>query len=453
MRNAIILAAGKGTRMKSNLTKVMHPLANKPIIGHIVDKLEKINIDHKVVVVGYQSEKIMEYLGSRVEYALQEKLEGTAKAVATAQSLKDMGGDTLIVYGDVGLITAETLEAMYIHNKDKDATLLTVHREEPGHYARVIRDSQGQVERVIEARDCNERQLYIQEVTTGVLCVKTDLLFEFLPQIKKNDSKSQYAISSLIGLLSEAGHRVQSVRAESASEVMGINNRVQLAKANEWLREKINYQHMLNGVTLIDPRSTYIGTDVEIEPDVVIYPNCHIRGKTKIASETIIYANCWLENAIIGSNTKIMDSRITDSEIADDVSVGPYAHIRMHAQVDSKNRIGNFVELKNTKLGYNSRCAHLTYLGDAVVEEEVNIGCGVVTVNYDGKSKHKTYIKRGAFVGSNSNLVAPVTIGENAVTAAGSTITKDVPDGDMAFARNRQENKPGLGLKYKKKEK
>ncbi len=453
MKNAIVLAAGKGQRMKSNLTKVMHPLANKPIIGHIVDKLEDIGVDNTVVVVGYQAEKVEEYLKDRVTFAFQEVLSGTASAVMQATSLAHEEGDTLIIYGDVALISEELLTNMYTHNAEKDLSILTVTREEPSHYARVIRDSQGRVEKIVEYRDCTDRELLIQEVTTGIYCIKNKLLFEYLPKIKHNDVHNCYDLSSLVELLYKDGHSIQSVRAENPIEVMGINDRIQLSVANEVLREQINYKHMLNGVTMIDPKSTYIGMDVEIEADAVIYPNCHIRGKSIIRTETIIYANCWIENSIIGSNCKVMDSRITDSEVKNNVKIGPFAHLRMNTVVEDDNRIGNFVELKKTRLGEDSRCAHLTYLGDSDIGSKVNIGCGVVTVNYDGKHKFKTIVKDGAFIGSNVNLIAPVTIGKNAVVTAGSTITDDVDDEAMAFARSRQENKAGYGLKYKKKEK
>lgn len=453
MRNAIILAAGKGQRMNSNLTKVMHPLANKPIIGHVVEKLEAIGINNIVVVVGYQASKVKDYLGDRVTYVDQPKLLGTANAVQQALEVLPKEGDTLIIYGDVALISETQLDDMYHHNLEKDLTILTVSRGEPGHYARVIRDSQGRVEKIVEYRDCTERESLIQEVATGVYCVKNQALFNYIPMIEKNVSNDAYDLSNIVSLMYKAGEKIQSTRAEDPIEVMGINDRIQLAKANQVLRDKINYKHMLNGVTMIDPSVTFIGMDVIIEPDVVIYPNCHIRGNSTIKSETIIYANCWIENSMIGSNCKIMDSRITESVVRNNVKIGPYAHIRMNSQVEDDNRIGNFVELKNTHLGFDSRCAHLTYLGDSRIGQKVNIGCGVVTVNYDGVNKNETIIEDGAFIGSNSNLIAPVKVGRNAVVTAGSTITEDVEENAMAFARTRQTNKPELGLKYKKKEK
>lgn len=453
MKNAIVLAAGLGTRMKSNLTKVMHPLVNKPIIGHIIDKLEGFDLDHIVVIVGYQGEKIEAYLQDRVEYAHQEKQRGTGDAIRCVESLRGLTGDTLILYGDVPLLSPLTIEALLTYNEDRDLTMVTVHKDDPGHYGRVVRNGQGEIEKIVEARDCNEHQLLIKEVSAGLFCIKNEQLFKYVDRIERNPIDDSFDFSDIVELMSHDGLKIKAIRAENEIEVVGINDRWQLAQANQWLQTEVNKKHMMNGVTFINPEQSYVGMDVELAEDVVIYPNVHLRGKTIVHTGTIIYADSWLENAEIGRDSKINASRITDSQVGNEVTVGPYAHIRMNSVVADHNRVGNFVELKNTNLGASSRVAHLTYLGDSDVGEDVNIGCGVVTANYDGKNKHRTVIGDHAFIGSNCNLIAPVTVGEYALTAAGSTITEDVPAAAMGIARARQVNKENFGAAYIKKEK
>ena len=321
-----------------------------------------------------------------------------------------------------------------------------------GMYGRVIKDQDGKVLKIVEAKDCTNEELNVKEINTGIYCFNNKVLFENLKNIKNDNAQNEYYITDMVALLNSEGYKVTSLVTTDIDEVQGINNQIELAKANKTMQMRINEKHMIDGVCMIDPNNTYIGFDVEIGKNTTIYPNVHLKGTTNIKNDTIIMSNSYLENAIIGENCTIDSSRITDSEIKDDVTVGPFAHIRMHSEVDSKVRLGNFVELKNTKLGYDSRCAHLTYLGDSEIGSKVNIGCGVVTVNYDGKHKFKTIVKDGAFIGSNVNLIAPVTVGENAVVAAGSTCTADVEDKAMAIARARQINKEGYGQKYKDKE-
>lgn len=451
MKSAIVLAAGKGTRMKSSLSKVMHPVCNKPMIGHIVDALEASGVSRIVVVVGHGAERVKEYLKDRVEYALQEPQLGTGHAVMMADMLKDEMGDTIVLCGDGPCIQKETIQKVFAANENYSATVVTSVLEDGARYGRIVRNENGLVEKIIEAKDCNEEQLAIREINTGIFCFKNQLLFEGLKEIKNENAQNEYYLTDLLEIFNGHGYPVNAMVLKDSDEAMGVNDRVDLAKANAWMRQYINHQHMLDGVTLIDPNNTYIDADVVIGEDSIIYPNVTIQGKSIIGKNVTILPGSFLVNAIIEDDVTIDSSRITDSIVRTRSTIGPMSHLRNDTEIGEDCRVGNFVEFKNTKFGNHSKCAHLTYVGDASVGEYVNFGCGVVTVNYDGKDKFRTVIKDGAFIGSNCNLIAPVTIGENALLAAGSTITSDVEDGDMGIARSRQENKTGYGTKYKNK--
>ena len=453
MRSAIILAAGKGTRMKSALNKVMHPVSNKPMIGHIVCSLRKAGVDNIVVVVGHGAESVREYLGDSVRYAVQEPQLGTGHAVMQAQCLADLDGDTLILNGDGPCIQSETIDRVFAANADSEMTVLTAVLPDGERYGRIIRNAEGYVERIVEAKDCTPQELAVIEINTGIFCFKKRLLFAHLKEIRNDNAQQEYYITDLVEIFNRHGLGVKAKIVEDSFEASGVNDKKELAQATRWMQKRINEHWMEEGVTLINPDSTYIGPDVVLGKDVTLYPNVYLEGNTVINDGTTILPQSFLVNAVIGKNCTVDSSRITDSIVHDEVKIGPYAHLRMNCEIDSKNRIGNFVEFKNTKFGFDSRCAHLTYLGDSEIGSKVNIGCGVITVNYDGKNKFHTVVKDGAFIGSNVNLIAPVTVGENAVVAAGSTATQDVPDGDMAIGRVRQENKPGYGLIYKNKEK
>jgi len=451
MKSAIILAAGKGTRMKSDMNKVMHGILGKPMIGHLVDRLEKVSVDNIVVVVGYQADQIKTYLMDRVSYTTQQPQLGTGHAVMQAKALEKYNGNTLILYGDCPLIQTSTFDLLFSQNEHKALTVLTAILDDPKQYGRVIRDSSGNMTAIVEYKDATEQQKKIKEINTGIYCVKNELLFKHLSEISANNAQNEYYITDLVSIFAQQNYPIQGIAVEDVDEVMGVNDRIELFKASQWLQEKINQKWMLQGVTIIDPTSTYIDEEVVLSEDVILYPNVYLCKSTTIGKRTIIYPNTYIENSVIGERNVIDSSRITDSRVYDDVRIGPFAHLRNGTIIESKNRIGNFVEMKNTHLGYDSRCAHLTYLGDADIGSKVNLGCGVVTVNYDGKNKFKTIIKDGAFIGSNVNLIAPITIGEDAVVAAGTTANKDVGDGEMAIGRSRQENKANFGYQYKNK--
>ncbi len=451
MRSAIVLAAGKGTRMKSDKCKVMHEVLHKPMIGHIVESLRKANVDRIVVVVGHGAESVKEYLKDSVEYALQEPQLGTGHAAMQAEMLKEEKGDTIILCGDGPCIQSETILKVFEANKDHACSVVTAVLEDGARYGRIFRNEKNLVEKIVEAKDCSSEELEIKEINTGIFCFKNELLFEGLKEIKNNNAQNEYYLTDLVEIFNKKGLSVNAMVVDDVDETMGVNDRVDLAKAQKWLKQHVNKKHMMNGVTLIDPDNTYIDTEVSIGVDSVIYPNVHLEGNTVIGNNVTIFPNSYLRNAVIEDGAVIDSSKVVESKVGANSTVGPMSHLRNNTVVASNCRIGNFVEFKNTNFGEGSKCAHLTYVGDSDVGKGVNFGCGVVTVNYDGKNKFRTTIKDGAFIGSNCNLIAPVTIGENALLAAGSTITSSVEDGDMGIARSRQSIKKGYGTVYKNK--
>ena len=451
MKSAIVLAAGKGTRMKSSLCKVMHPVLNKPMIGHIVSTLKQADVDRIVVVVGHGADSVKEYLKDGVEYALQEPQLGTGHAVMQANVLEHESGDTIVLCGDGPCIQKETVLKAFEANKNYACTVLTSVLEDGAHYGRIVRNADGMVEKIVEAKDCDTDELKINEINTGIFCFKTQKLFQGLKEITTNNAQNEYYLTDLVEIFNRHNEKVNAMVVDDADETMGVNDRVDLAKANAWLKKHINHKHMLNGVTILDPDNTYIGADVTIGADTTIYPNVYIQGNTKIAGNVTILPGSFLNNAILEEGVVIDSSKIVDSKVGKQTTIGPMSHLRNNTEIGENCRIGNFVEFKNSHFGNGSKCAHLTYVGDSDVGQRVNFGCGVVTVNYDGKNKFRTTIKDGAFIGSNCNLIAPVTIGENALLAAGSTITDSVEDGDMGIARSRQSIKKGFGTTYKNK--
>jgi UDP-N-acetylglucosamine diphosphorylase/glucosamine-1-phosphate N-acetyltransferase len=452
MKAAIIMAAGKGTRMRSEMPKTMHKVLDKPIIEHLVDTLNQMGIDKVISVVGYGKEAIMDYLKDKCEYAVQEPQLGTGHAVMQVRQLESEKGYTLVINGDCPLVREETLALLLEEAKEASMVVLTSNEEDPAQYGRVIRRADGTVEKIVEYKDCNENEVNVREINTGIYAFHNEDLFEGLKKIKNDNKQQEYYITDLVEIFNLAGKKVKAVIVKDGEETAGINDRFELLRATKTLQKRNNLKLMEQGVTLLDMESTYIGSDVTIGRDTIVYPNNYIFGKTSIGKDNVILSGCYIENSTIGNHNYIDNSRITDSIIHNEVRLGPWAHLRNGCEIEDSNRIGNFVEMKNTKVGEDSRCAHLTYLGDTTVGKKVNFGCGVVTVNYDGKDKFETIIGDNSFVGSNVNLIAPVKIGNNVVLAAGSTINEDVEDGAMAIARGRQTNKEGYGLKYLNKE-
>lgn len=443
-RNAIILAAGKGTRMKSSLYKVLHPVCGKPMVEHVIENVSAIKASKIVTIIGHGAEEVKEVVGSKTEYALQAEQLGTAHAVMQAKDIVgNEEGTTLVICGDTPLITAETLEALLnVHDAQKaKATILTARTDNPAGYGRVIRNDDGLVEKIVEHKDASPEELLVQEINTGTYCFDNKLLFECLENVSNENAQGEYYLPDVIEILKQKGEVVSAFETPNFDETLGINDRIALSQAEKILKRRINEGHMRNGVTIIDPDNTYIHPDVVIGSDTYIYPGTMITGKTTIGGECHIGPNTEIKDCEIQNRTVIRQSVAHDSQIGSDVQIGPFSHIRPQSAIHDEAKIGNFVELKKTTLGKGSKASHLSYLGDAEIGERVNVGCGSITVNYDGKNKFLTRIEDGAFIGCNSNLVAPVTVGKSAYVAAGSTITKDVPGEALSVARARQVNK------------
>ncbi|MBR2758399.1 MAG: bifunctional UDP-N-acetylglucosamine diphosphorylase/glucosamine-1-phosphate N-acetyltransferase GlmU [Exiguobacterium sp.] len=445
-RFAVILAAGKGTRMKSKLYKVLHPVLGKPMVEHVVDQLDQIGVSRQIVIVGHGAEAVQDTLGTRVEYAVQEEQLGTGHAVQTAEAeLAGKSGATLVVCGDTPLLTAETLEALLTHHEAQQAkvTVLTAIADDATGYGRVVRGEDGNVMKVVEHKDASEAELAINEINTGTYVFDNELLFDALKQVGNNNAQGEYYLPDVISIAKEAGEVVAAHTAPTFDETIGVNDRIALSQAEAIMRKRTNERLMREGVTFMDPASTYISPDVVIGSDTVIYPGTVILGKTTIGSECVIGPNSDIRNSVIEDHAVVRQSVVTDSRIGEAAQVGPFAHLRQQAVLGANTRVGNFVEIKKSTFGDGAKASHLSYIGDASIGERVNLGCGSITVNYDGKNKFETVVEDDAFVGCNVNLIAPVKVGKGAIVAAGSTITNDVPEEALAIARERQTNKEG----------
>lgn len=442
---AVILAAGQGTRMKSKLYKVLHPVCGKPMVQHVVDHIQTLGVNRIVTVVGHGAKTVQEQLGEQSEYVLQAEQLGTAHAVQQAEAiLGNEEGTTLVVCGDTPLIRPETMQALFEHHQAKNAkaTILTAIAENPTGYGRILRGENGQVEQIVEQKDATAKQQLVTEINTGTYCFDNKALFETLKLVKNDNAQGEYYLPDVIELLQKQNEIVEAYVTEDFEETLGVNDRVALAQAESLMRARINERHMRNGVTIIHPETTYISAEAVIGRDTVIQPGSMIEGTTVIGEECLIGPNSQIIDSRIGDRTTIHSSVVRESEIAEDTAVGPFANIRPLSVIGSHVKIGNFVEVKKSTLGDDTKVSHLSYIGDATVGSNVNIGCGSITVNYDGKNKFQTIIEDDVFVGCNSNLVAPVKVGKGSFIAAGSTITKEVPEDALAIARARQENKP-----------
>lgn len=452
--HAVVLAAGQGTRMKSKLYKVLHPVCGKPMVQHVVDTLEAMQVKDKIVVVGHGAELVQQTLGDRVSYALQAQQLGTGHAVQQAAPLlENKEGTTLILYGDVPLLSQETLTAfLQFHLEQKSAaTVLTATLSNPTGYGRIIRDDSGEVLRIVEQKDATPEERAITEINTGIYCFDNLKLLEALSQLRNNNAQGEYYVTDCVGILREAGEKISAYVSLDPDETMGVNDRVQLSQAEAYMRRRINENHMRNGVTIIDPASTYIETGVVIGSDTILHPGTILRGKTAIGEDCVIGPQTDLTNVVVSDEVTITYSVLVDSQVETQATVGPYAYVRPGSLIGAKAKVGDFVELKNAKIGKGTKVPHLSYIGDAEIGEGVNIGCGAITVNYDGKDKHKTIVGDHSFIGCNANLVAPVQVGKGAYVAAGSTINQNVPDDALAIARERQVNKPGYAAKLPRK--
>lgn len=443
---ALVLAAGQGKRIKSDLPKVLHKVCGKEMVNHVIDSVRDAGIDDVNLIIGKGAELVQNGTSDRnVSYSFQEEQLGTGHAVKCAKSfLEGKKGVVAVFAGDTPLIKKSTIEELFNEhiNNENAATILTSLVKDPTGYGRIVRDESGQVLKIVEHKDCTEDELKINEMNTAIYCFDIELLVIALDKINNNNNQGEYYLTDVIEILKEENKKVGAVITEF-EETIGVNSRVQLAEAEEILRNRINIMHMNNGVTLIDPKTTYIGVDVKIGKDTIIYPNNILEGNTEIGERCLLYQNSRISNSIIENDVDIQSSVILDSKVGENTTVGPFAYIRPETTIGKHARIGDFVEIKKSTIGDGTKVSHLTYIGDAEVGSECNFGCGTVVVNYDGKLKHKTIIGNNSFIGCNTNLVAPVKVEDNTYIAAGSTITSEVKEGDLAIARAKQRNISG----------
>ena len=449
---AVILAAGKGTRMRSRLPKVLHKVGGKPMLEHVMAAAETAGADKSIVVVGFESEQVAEFVGTRAEIAVQAEQLGTGHAVMqSADLLKDFAGTVMIICGDTPLLDGCELKKFYVEHQASGAaaTVLTAILDNPTGYGRILRDCNGHVIGIVEEKAATMSQKNICEINTGIYCIEAPLLFEALSGLTCDNAQGEYYLTDVLGKLNEMGKFVGGVITADSDMIMGINSRRQLADAETIMHTRILDKLMDQGVTIMDPASTFIEGTVEIAQDSIIYPFTWLEGSTKIGTESIIGPNVRLTNVVVGNATNLQFVYGHDCVVGSGVTVGPYVHLRPDTVISDEVKIGNFVEVKNSNIGRGSKLPHLSYIGDSDIGERVNMGCGTITVNYDGKKKHRTVVEDDAFVGCNSNLVAPVTVGAGSYIGAGSTVTKDVPPDDLGVARARQTNIKGWAAKYR----
>lgn len=431
--SSVLLAAGKGTRMNSNLPKVMHSLAGRPLILHALDTIKNISDQPPVIVIGPQSNDLQEVVGNAAQFVTQKERLGTGHALQQAKDLLSGKSDLLLVMAaDMPFLTAETLQEL-VQTQGKNpgpVSLLTVTTEDPRGFGRILRNPKGHITAIIEELDAAAEQLEIKELNVGAYCFNADWLWENLNKIPLS-AKGEYYLTDIIGLASKAGLEVSGLLLKDPIEGIGINTRVHLADAECMLRARINTEWMLAGVTLIDPPSTYIELDVEIGRDSVIYPNTYLKGSTRIGQNCIIGPNSIIRDTQIGDECEILASVLENATVEDNVDIGPFGHLRKGAHLDEGVHMGNFGEIKNSRVGQGSKVGHFSYIGDATIGKNVNIGAGTITVNYDGENKHHTEIGEGAFIGSDTMLIAPLKIGKGGRTGAGSVVTKNVAEGAM----------------------
>ncbi|MBH8561251.1 bifunctional UDP-N-acetylglucosamine diphosphorylase/glucosamine-1-phosphate N-acetyltransferase GlmU [Nostoc sp. CENA67] len=448
-----ILAAGRGTRMKSHLPKVLHSLGGRSLVERVLESVEPLSPSRRIVIVGYQAEEVKAAMQSipSLEFVEQTVQLGTGHAIQQLlPHLEGYTGDLLVLNGDLPLVRAQTLKKLLqTHQENHNAaTILTAHLPEPKGYGRVFCNGENVVQQIVEDKDCTAAQRQNRRINAGVYCFRWQDLARVLPHLEANNAQKEYYLTDAVTQVGQ----VMAVDVEDYQEILGINDRLQLAAAYEILQQRVKEKWMIAGVTLIDPNSITIDETVKLHTDVIIEPQTHLRGNTVIQTGSRIGPGTLIENSQLGENVTVQYSVVTDSIVQAKSRIGPYAHLRGQAQVGTGCRVGNFVELKNTKLGDRTNVAHLSYLGDTTTGTKVNIGAGTITANYDGVNKHPTKIGDRTATGSNSVLVAPVTLGDDVYVAAGSAVTEDVPNDSLVIARSRQVVKPGWRKKQKSQE-
>ena len=451
---AIILAAGEGTRMKSSLPKVMDPLCGKPMLWYILQSAKAVT-SKQLLVIGHGAGQVKDYFGQEYIYVEQRQQLGTGHALQQVLPHLPDSGEVLVLCGDTPLLEKDVLEQLVLTNRRQGAaaTVLTAQMEDPYGYGRIIRDGEGRIRGIVEEPDLTPEQRTVREINTGSYCFELQALKKHLPFLPQNKYKGEYYLTDLLPLLLAAGLKVEAYKIDDAVQALGINDRLQLARATSRMRERINAALMLSGVTMIDPATTYIDVGVEIGRDTVIFPQTILEGKTRVGENCRLGPGLQLVDTIVGNSVFCRQSVVLESVLQDGAVIGPFAHIRPGSIIGPGAKIGDFVEIKNSTIGKGSKVPHLSYVGDTQMGPAVNMGAGSIVVNYDGRRKHTTSIGEGAFIGCNSNLIAPVSIGSSSFVAAGSTITHDVPSGSLSISRSRQEIKEGMGKRLLKKEK
>ena len=448
----IILAAGKGTRMKSKLPKVLHKVGGKPMLQHVLDAAKAAGASRRIVVTGFEGAQVQEAIGGGAEFVTQAEQLGTGHAVQQAEPLlKGQDGTVMVLCGDTPLLTGNLLQKLYRAHEEAGAkaTVLTAILPDATGYGRVVRTATGTVARIVEHKDATEEERRIREINSGIYCFDSAALFASLKQVKNDNAQGEYYLPDVLSILREKGEKIWAVAADEWEETMGVNSRAQLAMAEAALRRRKNEQLMADGVTIMDPASTFVDADVKIGRDTVLYPFTWLEGNTEIGENCEIGPNVRFQNMKVGNGVTGQFTYAHDATVEDGAILGQFVHIRPDTHLAANVKIGNFVEVKNSNIGEGTKLPHLSYIGDCDMGSGVNMGCGTITVNYDGKKKFRTKVGNDAFVGCNSNLVAPVEIGDGAYIAAGSTITKDVPPADLAVARAHQKNISGWADKRK----
>lgn len=451
---SIILAAGKGTRMKSRYPKVLHKVCGLPMVKHVVDAARGAGVEHNIVVIGHGADAVREALAEQADFVVQAEQLGTGHAVIQAEEkLKDYSGDVLVLCGDTPLITALTLSQLVEYHREQGSavTVLTAELADPGAYGRIIRDEKNEVARIVEQKDASPEELAVCEINTGMYCFNAPRLFAALKKITPANAQGEYYLTDVLEIFRANGEKVTGKIVAENNEIMGINNRIQLSEAEQIMRRRVLEYWMMEGVTVKHPDSTYIDTRAQIGPDTIIYPYTSIEGASRIGENCRIGPGSRLVAAELDDEVTVQNSIILQSAIGKGATIGPFAYIRPETVLAEGVKVGDFVEIKKSVIGKGSKVPHLSYVGDSQLGEKVNIGAGTITCNYDGLKKSRTIIGDGAFIGSNTNLVAPVEVGSNATTAAGSTITKSVPAGALAVERAKQVNLEGWAEGKKKK--
>ena len=451
---SIILAAGEGKRMKSNIAKPLQIAVGKPLAEWVVDTATEAGSVENIMVVGHKAEDVKEYFGDRVTYRYQYERLGTGHAVMQGiDAISSKEGTVVVLYGDAPLIEADVLKAAYAQHMSENAaaTVITAVVDEPFGYGRIVREN-GSIAKIVEQKDASDEQKLIKEVNSGMYFFDIQKLLGALKRVTNDNAQGEYYITDVIEILLGDGEKV-GVYITGEDQILGVNDRLQLAQVSKILYMRKIKQVMLDGVTVIDPDATYIGADVKIGRDTVIYPNTSLDGKTEIGENCAIGPDTNLTNCTIGNNTEVIKTVGIESAVGEKTHVGPFAYLRPGSRIGGDVKIGDFVEIKNSSVGDGTKVSHLTYIGDADVGKRVNFGCGTVVVNYDGHSKHRSVIEDDCFIGCNTNLVSPVLVRKGAYTAAGSTITKEVPENSLAIARSREVIKQDWVAKKEKEQK